>query len=197
MNAIARMRGHSAVRVSNSRRHGDLQHLEIVRLGDLLVPDAGRLIDGRAGDQLVLAIALVLEDRPALQHVDELEVERMGVARRVGMLAGLGARDERADLAVGQLVEAELAVLEERAHAIGLERIGAEVVDDAELERLVVLGLPGGREQVGHECPPGRDVDGHTDSGARSGQAAAMSTHSTWSSATPACPTAVPASISA
>src|SRR4249920_2521905 len=63
-------------------RHGDLQHLEVVGVVDLLVLDAGRLVDGRAGDQPVLAIALVVEDRPALQHVDELELERVGVAWR-------------------------------------------------------------------------------------------------------------------
>jgi hypothetical protein len=83
-----------------------------------LIP--GRLVDGRAGDQSELAVALVLEDRPALQHVDELEAERMGVTGRIGMLARLGADHVRADLAAGQLLETERTVFEERPEPVGL-----------------------------------------------------------------------------
>src|SRR5262249_25615467 len=112
--------------------------------------DSGRLVDGRARLQLVLAEALILEDRPALEHVDELEVERVGMARRVGVMAGLGADHVRADLAVRQLVEPERAVLEERSQAVRPERVRPQMIDDAELQRLVLLGFLGRGKQVRH-----------------------------------------------
>src|SRR5215207_6165796 len=44
-------------------RHGDLQHFKILGVIDLLVLDSRRLVDGRAGHELVLAMALIFEDR--------------------------------------------------------------------------------------------------------------------------------------
>jgi hypothetical protein len=66
------------------------------------------------------------------------------------MHAGLGADHMCADLAVGQFLDAELAVFEERPQPIGLEGVGAEMVDDADLARLVLGRFLGGREKVGH-----------------------------------------------
>src|SRR5262245_15872749 len=49
---------------SKIRRGDDLQHLEVVRAGDLAMLDAGCLQDAIARADRALALALVLEGRP-------------------------------------------------------------------------------------------------------------------------------------
>src|SRR4030088_1313108 len=55
------------------RRGDDLQHLEVLRAGNLAMLDARRLEDGIALADRALALTFVLEDRPAVHHVHELE----------------------------------------------------------------------------------------------------------------------------
>src|SRR5262245_49138203 len=55
----------------------DLQNVEVVRAGELVVHDRGGLEHAVAGLERVLAVALVHEADPALEHVEHLEVAQM------------------------------------------------------------------------------------------------------------------------
>src|SRR4051812_43329138 len=54
-------------------RGNDFQHLEILRAGDLTMPDAGRLQDGITFADGALALTLILEGRPPVHDEHELE----------------------------------------------------------------------------------------------------------------------------
>src|SRR5256885_1334228 len=56
------------------RRRVDLEDLDVVGAVELVVDDAGRLQDAVALLERVLAVALVDERDPAVQHVEHLEV---------------------------------------------------------------------------------------------------------------------------
>src|SRR3546814_4332299 len=86
---------------------------------DLAMPDPRRLQHAVAGAQRAPALPLVFEGGPALQDVHRLEVEGVGVPLRHRMLAGNGADDMGVIPAVGRVLDAEIAVLEELAQAIG------------------------------------------------------------------------------
>ena len=81
----------------------------------------GGLVNAGAGLQQHLAHPLVPEAYPALEHIDELDVERMGVLVAAGMGAGHGLDHMGADPAAGRLGDAEVAVDEEVPQALSLE----------------------------------------------------------------------------
>src|SRR5690348_13673806 len=70
------------------RRHDDLEHLAIVRIVEHGVPDLGRLDPAAAFLHELLAFALELVPHPALEQVDELELDVMIMA--LAHLVGAG-----------------------------------------------------------------------------------------------------------
>src|SRR5258708_31960212 len=93
-------------------RADDLDHLEVLRVPELAVADARRLVEAAAGFHHDPAEAFVLEQHPALQHVDELQPAIVPVPLAVRRLAGAGADHVGHHLAAGRAPDAEVAVLE-------------------------------------------------------------------------------------
>src|SRR5690606_31593983 len=110
-------------------RGHDLDQLEVLRMGELPMPDAGRLVHAGAGFHQHLADALVLEAGPAAQHVDELQADlvAMPLAGRVGAFAGTDHVHDR--MAVGGIADAEVTVLEILPQPVGVELAVARVLD--------------------------------------------------------------------
>jgi hypothetical protein len=102
---------------------------------ELGVPDAGRLMHARARVEGHFAHALVVELDPALEHVHELELHFVVMALRQSFRAGHGADDVRDGAARGCLLDAEVAVLEERAQSARPR--GVLDVAHRELERVI------------------------------------------------------------
>jgi len=84
---------------------------------ELAVADSGRLVEAAARLHLHLADALVLEQRPALEHVHELQVAVVPVPLAVRRLGRAGADDVRDDLAARGALDAEVAIFEVAAQA--------------------------------------------------------------------------------
>jgi len=84
---------------------------------ELAVADSGRLVEAAACLHLHLADALVLEQRPALEHVHELQVAVVPVPLAVRRLGRAGADDVRDDLASRGALDAEVAIFEVAAQA--------------------------------------------------------------------------------
>ena len=100
-------------------RRDDLEHLEVLRAGDLTVLDAGRLQDGVALADRSLALALVLERGPAVHDVDELEraVVHVPLLHLVLHFLAVVADEVGDEVALGAVLDAEIAVLEDLAQA--------------------------------------------------------------------------------
>lgn len=94
---------------------------------DLPVFHARRLDDAVAGAKLDLAHILVVEANPALEDVDHLEAEFVAVPFRLGVLAGHGADDVRAEAAAGGAADTEVAIGEEGAQPRVELRVGGSV----------------------------------------------------------------------
>ena len=105
-------RSRSIGRLEPSRHH-DLQELEVVRMAQLGVADAGWLMHAGAGFQKDVADAFVVELDPALQHVHQLEGHVVMVALADGRRAGNRPDHVRNDRAVGGVQDAEVPVFEE------------------------------------------------------------------------------------
>src|SRR5213594_507307 len=103
----------------------DFQDLDVVRALKLVVDDPGRLEHAVAGVERVLAVVLVDELHPALQHVEHLEVALVLVEPGGVQVVGAGAvlldaDHVGAELPVSGPLDAEVAVLHEGAQP-GLE----------------------------------------------------------------------------
>jgi len=84
---------------------------------ELAVADSRRLVEAAPRLHLHLADALVLEQRPALEHVHELQVAVVPVPLAVRRLGRAGADDVRDELAARGAPDAEVAVFEVAAQA--------------------------------------------------------------------------------
>jgi len=84
---------------------------------DLAVADSRRLVEAGPGLHAHPADALVLEHRPALEHVDELHVAVVAVPPAVRRLARARADHVRHHLAASGAPDAEVAVFEVIAQA--------------------------------------------------------------------------------
>ena len=109
-------------------RRDDLQHLEVVRAGDLAVLDRGRLQDRIALADRALPLPLVLEGRPAVQHQHELEVALVDVPvlHLVLLLLAVVPDDVGDVIPLGPVLDAEVAVIENLAQAgrpLGIARL--------------------------------------------------------------------------
>ena len=96
---------------------------------DLAVADVGRLVEAGAGLHQHAAEAFVLEQRPALQHVDELHAAIVHVPFAVRRFLRAGADDVRHHLALGRALDAQIAILEIAAQAAALELRALQVID--------------------------------------------------------------------
>jgi hypothetical protein len=142
------------------RGRSELEHLEIVGARGQLVQDAGRLVHAVAGTQQELALALVPELDPALEHIDELEVEPVQMPSRA-VLAGQGGTDDvRADPAAGRRFDAEIPIDEVGPQPVALE-IGLVQPTHAELvdlpRTLDRLGAALACARFGHDRVPSQD----------------------------------------
>src|SRR5688572_29828237 len=97
-----------------------------------------RLVEAAAGLHLHLADALVLEQHPAFEHVDELHLAIVRVPFAVGRLARSGADHVRDDLAARRALDAEVAILEITAQAAARE-LRLLAMGDAEAHRAGIL----------------------------------------------------------
>jgi len=88
---------------------------------ELAVADARRLVEAAAGFHPHLADALVFEQHPAFQHVDELQLAVVRVPFAVRRLARPRADHVRHHLAARRALDAEVAVLEIAAQAAARE----------------------------------------------------------------------------
>src|SRR5690348_3276313 len=88
---------------------------------ELAMPDARRLVEAAAGFHHHAADAFVLEEHPAAQHVDELHGAVVVVPLAVRRAARPRADHVRDDLAAGDALDAEVAILEVAAQAAPLE----------------------------------------------------------------------------
>src|SRR6185436_12756423 len=98
-------------------RGNDLQHLEILRASDLAMLDTGCLQDDITFANGALALALVFEGRPAVHDEHELEraVMDMPFLHLVLHLLPVVANDVGNKIALGAILDAEIAVLEDLA----------------------------------------------------------------------------------
>src|SRR5262249_34121510 len=99
-------------------RRVDLEHLEVVRAVELVVHDPGRLQDAIALRERVLALALVDDPDPAVEHVEHLEVTEVLVqsGRVQIVIAGRLLLDpDRVgpELAMRRMLDPEIAVFHE------------------------------------------------------------------------------------
>src|SRR5262245_23670449 len=113
-------------------RRVDLEHFQVVRAVELVVHDGRRLQHAIALGEGVLALTLVDELDPAVEHVEHLEVTEVLVqARRVQLvLAGrvlLDPDDVGAELSVRRVVDAEIAVFHETAKTSLVHRVLGQV----------------------------------------------------------------------
>src|SRR3954467_3511244 len=88
---------------------------------ELAMADARRLVETAPGLHHHAPDALVLEQHPALQHVDELHIGIVAVPFAMRRLAGSRANDVRDDLALRRALDAEIAIFEVAAQAPALE----------------------------------------------------------------------------
>jgi len=84
---------------------------------ELAVADSRRLVEAAARLHPHLADALVLEQRPALEHIYELQLAVVPVPLSVRRPGGAGADDVRDDLAARGALDAEVAIFEVAAQA--------------------------------------------------------------------------------
>src|SRR5262245_33893678 len=124
-------------------RAGDLDHRVVVRILDHAVADPRLLVHARPGLEADLADALETDPRPALEHVDHLEVELVEVLVAGSLAARRWPDDVGAHAPAGALDHAEVAVLEIAAQTGVPARIG--LVADVE----PALGESGGRLRRG------------------------------------------------
>src|SRR6267143_3803317 len=103
------------------RRGYDFDHLKVARVLELAVADARRLVAAAAGLHPHSSDAFVLEQHPALQHVDELHGDVVVVPFAVRRFSGARADHMRNGLALGRALDAEIAVLEVATQAAALE----------------------------------------------------------------------------
>src|SRR5262249_53779744 len=110
----------------------DLQHLEILRTGDLTMLDAGGLQDRIALADRALALSLVFEGCPAVQDEDELEGAIVDVPflHLVLRLASVVADQVGHIIALRPLLDAEVTVLEDLTQAGGPRRLARLVVHE-------------------------------------------------------------------
>jgi len=84
---------------------------------ELAVADSGRLVEAAARLHPHLADALVLEQRPALEHIHELQLAVVPVPLALRRPGRAGADDVRDDLAARGAPDAEVAIFEVAAQA--------------------------------------------------------------------------------
>ena len=93
-------------------RHRDLEDFPVIRILDHLVPDAGRLVPGVSGLDADLPDVLKVELRPALDQVDHLEFELVGMVAHRPCAGLIGPNDVRQHLAFSGSLDAQVAVCE-------------------------------------------------------------------------------------
>src|ERR1700693_2503719 len=101
------------------RRRHDLEHLEILGAADLAMRDARDLVDAIALADRLHAMARILERGPSVQDVEHLERAVVDVPL-LDLVLGLVAvvTNEVSDIvALGALLDAEVAILEDLAQA--------------------------------------------------------------------------------
>jgi hypothetical protein len=103
------------------RRRDELDHLQVLRVAQLAVADARRLVEAGAGLHRDAADAFVLEHRRALQHVDELHVDVVPVPFAVRRLLRPGADDMRHHLSPRGALDPQVAIFEVAAQAAAAE----------------------------------------------------------------------------
>ena len=101
-------------------------------MAQLAMKNIRRLVEAAAGLHPHLADAFILEQHPALQHVDELHPAVVRVPLAVRRLARARADHVRDDLVARGALDAEVAVLEIGAQPAARE-LRAVQVRDAEL----------------------------------------------------------------
>ena len=99
----------------------DLDQFHVVGMGHLAVADAWGLQHARPLAQNLFTLALILENHPTARHIDHLEIQIVGVPCRLRVAPGHSTDHMGAELALGRLDDAKLAVLEERPQALALE----------------------------------------------------------------------------
>jgi len=105
---------------------------------DLAVANLGRLVEAASRLHHHPAHALVLEQHPALQHVDELDFAVVCVPLAVRRAPGPRADHVRDHLAASRALDAEVAVLEVAAQAAARESCALAVGDvEAHLPRIL------------------------------------------------------------
>src|SRR5437764_6323360 len=102
-------------------RRDDLDHLEVLRMLELAVADARRLVEAAPRLHHHAPDAFVLEEHPALQHVDELHGAIVVVPLAMRRLARPRANDVRHHSTLARALDAEVAVLEVAAQAAARE----------------------------------------------------------------------------
>jgi len=107
---------------------------------DFAMADARRLVEAAAGFHHHFSDTFVLEQHPALEHVDELHVRRVVVPFTMGRAARPRADDVGHDLALRRALDAEIAVLEVVAQAAPLEFSALEVTDVEAGHGAIILG---------------------------------------------------------
>src|SRR5437763_17124114 len=103
------------------RRRDDLDHLEVLRMLELAVADARRLVEAAPRLHHHAPDAFVFEEYPALQHVDELHGAIVVVPLAVRRLARPRANNVRHHASLRRTLDAEVAVLEVAAQATARE----------------------------------------------------------------------------
>src|SRR5215831_13578770 len=93
-------------------------------------------MDAVAGLEPHVADAFVVEHHPSLQHVDDLEFERVPVMAGLAGTVRVGPDDLRMEPAGGRGLDTEVAILVERAQAIAEKRAVLGVAD-TELRRCI------------------------------------------------------------
>ena len=133
-------------------RRGDLQQLQVVGPFEHVVGDTGRLEDAGAGLGQGLAASVIPEPHPALEDVNQLEVDLVvAVQPDLGAVRGLGLDDMGVVAPVGRAVDAEVAV----------DELGPQPVAD----EAAVLGMDDGKLLCDFTHLPGSligSIGGHT-----------------------------------
>jgi hypothetical protein len=138
---------------SEPSRHDDLEHLDVVAVCDLAVPDRRRLIDTGTRVEADRALALVFEFDPALQNMNELKSGLVPVRRAGKFRTGRRADDVRDCGAAGGGLDPEIPVLEKRAQS-ALEARAARMADGKALGRHRVF--PPSIRRIHHSVSTGR-----------------------------------------
>jgi hypothetical protein len=107
----------------------DLQNFDIVRVRYFAVANARRLVHAGASFQSVLTLALVLKNRPALEHINQLHGHLVHVPFARGLGAFARTNDVHDRLALSGQVDAQVAVFKIFAKAVVFERTVFGVLD--------------------------------------------------------------------